>query len=324
MKDKNNKGKSKFVKAGVGTVAITVVASGCFVFALFQTNAVMDIPDATQRYFNSFNNISVSTVIKEAEDDPSGPSGPQGTPNSVMPGTPPPGSKVTLGGDAQIVKDKLSQSAYASKAEALALAYQVCIDNGFDDNAAVGLMACLWNEGSFSVVEHYFSKSGAGGFKLPSGGVTAKDKTDVDYLRAWPSSSSDKTTVNITNSKGKTIPVTKTSCGFGMIQWSFERRITLCDEYLNAFNSCGTTTVDDNVSMLAETSMMSTELKPGSSYHTDVCAKLGSKDPSVENWCEAFCDAYIKPSKYCGGKMAGSGTCAKYRQTATELATVLQ
>ena len=80
-------------------------------------------------------------------------------------------------------------------------------------------MANLVAEGNYGIVEYSFSKSHNFGFYLPSGGVKCKTIADINYVKNWTTSNEGSG-----NSKLK-----KGSCGFGSVQWSFERRVNFAN-----------------------------------------------------------------------------------------------
>lgn len=121
----------------------------------------------------------------------------------------------------QSIYDKFIAAGYDEE-KSLAITYAWCTFSGkYSPEFAIGLMANILSEGSAGAVEQAFSIKHAHGFSLPSGKAFVQDAADVEYLKAWDSKSKTK-------DKG----VQKGSCGFGMAQMSFDRRVRLCDAYL--------------------------------------------------------------------------------------------
>ena len=223
---------------------------------------------------------------------------------------PPSGGGGNLSSDAEIIYNKLVGN-YPEKAKAMAQAYSK-VAPILGTNAAIGLMANIVSEGNYRVVEYAFSSNHAYGFTLPSGGSTIESVADLDYLLAWDSVSRDG------NPK-------KGSCGVGSVQWSFDRRIGICNvakTYMTTDGDCN----DINWG-IAEAEWMATELAPGSSYYNSVSRAMSSLSDNPEDWAEAMCDYYIRPSGCCGSssKMTTTGSaCQTRRQAATTIASILR
>lgn len=230
--------------------------------------------------------------------------------------------------DAEKVKQILLNSQFAPKAESLARAYSA-VKPLYGSNAAIGLMANIWNEGNAGVVEYSFSKYGythAGathGFKLPSGGTSIQSIADLHYLKDqnW-----DTTTKHITgyDNEGKPKYCSPASCGLGSVQWSFDRRIALVNIYLGL---CHTDEDVKNKTILqiGEVQLITNELTQ-KSYGATVSSKANASGGTVQAWAEAFCDYYELPAGWCGkdNRMTGTGSACKTRMgTATEMYNLL-
>lgn len=215
---------------------------------------------------------------------------------------------------AEEVRQKLLNSQYASKADAMALAYDTVHDN-IGTNGAIGIMANIWHEGTFGIVEEHFSVNHAHGFSLPSGGKYIKNKDDLNYLKNWDYTSTDK----------DKYPVQKGSCGVGAVQWSFDRRIQVIDIYIRRLGNAYE--VSDDVKKNSEAEMIGTELTPGTKYYNAVSIPANNAGGSPEAWAEAFADYYERCENCCGKgeKMTQAGSaCRTRRATATELAKLLK
>lgn len=213
------------------------------------------------------------------------------------------GTSITLSADAEQVKQLLEANGYSSKAGVMAYAYDY-INPLLGTNAAIGLMANIANEGTLGLVEESFYSSIKNSMNLTGGKYNrvVTTKSDIEYLKS------------VGNSK---------SLGFGAVQWSFGRRVTLCNIYLNNLGS--STTVTQDIMMKSEAEMICNELSPGTDYYNKVSSKVGSD--TAENWAEAFCDYYEKPGGWCGkGKqMSGTGSsCSTRRNSATSIANLLK
>ena len=203
------------------------------------------------------------------------------------------------------IRNALLTSDWKGKADSLTVAYDVAIGNGYSINAAIGLMANLYHEGNYGVVEYAFSTSHNFGFYLPSGSKNGKAKTiaDIKYVRDWTTVSEKINNLN------------KGSCGFGSIQWSFERRVTFAKVCLEIMKK--DSDVTDTNYAIAEAKFISQELK--NKYYKDVSNAAKKAGGSVEAWAEAFTDYYEKP-KGSDGNMSGVGSaCRTRRATARAL-----
>ena len=197
------------------------------------------------------------------------------------------------------VLEALKKSPWSSKADSLSVAYYVLKNNGYSNECAIGLMANLVAEGNYGIVEYSFSKSHNFGFYLPSGGVKCKTIADINYVKNWTTSNEGSG-----NSKLK-----KGSCGFGSVQWSFERRVNFANICLSIMKE--DSDVHDGNWSIAEATFITQELKGG--YYNSVKNAAINAGGSVEAWAEAFTDKYERPSG-ADLKMTGVGTACKTRR----------
>ena len=200
------------------------------------------------------------------------------------------------------VLEALKNSPWKSKSDSLGVAYNVLKDCGYSNECAIGLMANLVEEGDFGLVEYSFSKSHNFGFHLPSGGIICKTIKDIKYVRDW-------------STKEKTGKLKKGSCGFGSVQWSFERRVSFANVCLSIMKR------DEDVNnanwAMAEATFISQELK--NEYYSKVEKAAKGAGGSVEAWAEAFTDFYERPA-HCDGKMNATGqACIKRRKNARDI-----
>ena len=197
------------------------------------------------------------------------------------------------------VLDALKKSPWSSKADSLSVAYYVLKKNGYSNECAIGLMGNLVAEGNYGIVEYSFSKSHSFGFSLPSGGVKCKTIADINYVKNWTTSNEGSG-----NSKIK-----KGSCGFGSVQWSFDRRVNFAKICLSIMKE--DSDVHDGNWSIAEATFITQELKGG--YYNAVQKAAIGAGGSVEAWAEAFTDKYERPAG-ADLKMTGVGTACKARR----------
>lgn len=218
-----------------------------------------------------------------------------------------PTQSIQLSADAQAVEDLLAtQPEFAAKAHALAAVYDK-VNGVYGTNATIGFMANIAAEGSFGQVEQSFSFASGRrqyGFNMPSEGDHIKTKEDVEYLRyTWPASY---------------------STGFGMVQWSFGRRHNLCDAYLSRLaDKPSSYQIPPEIMEEVEVNFFYTEsLEDMESIEGGVART----SDTPENWAEAVCDYYERPSGCCDSsiKMSGTGSsCDTRRGIATRLKSLL-
>lgn len=229
------------------------------------------------------------------------------------------GTNVSLSVDAEEVKQKLLNSPYAAKAESLALIYSL-VEPRLGANAAIGMMANANHEGSYGVVEHYFSKNHHYGFRLPvSKGDKVTTRQDMEYLRNWTIEDAPAGQKEY-NSKGEEIK--RGSCGLGSVQWSYDRRIALVDIYLSMSGD----TYTDEMLQEGEARVIDLEMTVGEYYYNVVSKAANKHGGTCEAWAEAFMDYYEVGTGMCPLKsrmtQSGSG-CRERRRTATDIANIL-
>lgn len=116
---RNKKNKPEVTKYSIGVVTILLVACVCFIFLIFQTNVLMDIPIDKKGRLYDFERTSVVTIIREADDAEGGP----GAPGGVIPGLPPP------------------QTGHIMPVTEVAKKVYQCLKSlGYDDEACAGIM----------------------------------------------------------------------------------------------------------------------------------------------------------------------------------------
>ena len=251
--------------------------------------------------------IKVGQVIKVPDSnvsnsqpplDPSPASNPPSHPNSNS-------NQIIVHSENTKVLDALKNSSWNSKADSLSVAYNTLRDNGYSIECAIGLMANLVAEGNYGIVEYAFSKSHSFNFFLPSGGVKCKTIADIEYVKNWTTSNADSG-----NSKWK-----KGSCGFGSVQWSYERRVNFANLCLTIMKN--DFDVNDNNWSIAEATFIIQELKNG--YYNSIEKAAIKAGGSVEAWAEAFSDRYEMPSG-ADLKMTATGSaCIKRRKFAKDI-----
>lgn len=210
------------------------------------------------------------------------------------------------GGNEELLPDLSDDQVYQAlknagygKAYALAAAYKAAAPV-YGQNFAIGLMANIQAEGSYGVVEYTFSSSGhyhdTHGFSLPSGSTKVKNATDVQYLinESWDTSTKHS------YGKGECSP---RSCGFGSIQWSFDRRIGLAKKYLSCLS-----VYDDEHMGAVEVAYMMDEFAGG--YHP-VVEHCDGKSP--EDCARVICKEYEIPKNASAAAevRAGNATAIK-------------
>jgi len=212
------------------------------------------------------------------------------------------------------VRDALKNSQYSSKADSLTVAFDVVLDSGYSVNCAIGLMANLANEGNYGIVEYAFSTYHNFGFYLPSGS-TAKVKTiaDIKYVRDWT------TSANAGSKQMSTYVLKKGSCGFGSVQWSWERRVNYANICLDVMKK--DSDVNDTNFAITEAKFIAQELKGG--YYSSVSKAANQYGGSVEAWAEAFTDRYERPAGSDGNMSATGTACKTRRSTARNIYNIL-
>ena len=250
------------------------------------------------------NLIKVGQVIKVPKSSQSSdPNPPSQTPSDPSP------QKPSIGKNEKVLA-ALQRSQWRQKADSLSVAYNALKSNGYSTECAIGLMANLVAEGNYGIVEYSFSKSHSYGFRLPSGGSKCKTIEDIKYVKNWT-----------TSNKGSELSkVKKGSCGFGSVQWFYERRVNFANVCLSIMKK--DSDVYDANWAIAEATFITQELKGG--YYSSVKNAAVNAGGSVEAWAEAFTDKYERPS---GADLNMSGTgsaCRTRRRIARELYNYLR
>ena len=226
-------------------------------------------------------------------------------PDSSGSSTPDPTPQQPSIGKNENVLAALQRSQWSQKADSLAVAYNTIKSSGYSTECAIGLMANLVAEGNYGIVEYSFSLSHSYGFRLPSGGSKCRTIEDIKYVKSWT-----------TSNKGSELSkVKKGSCGFGSVQWSYERRVNFANVCLSIMKK--DSDVHDGNWAIAEATFIAQELKGG--YYSSVKNAAVNAGGSVEAWAEAFTDRYERPS---GADLNMSGTgsaCQTRRRIAREL-----
>ena len=235
--------------------------------------------------------------------DPNSASKPPSNPNSNS-------NQIVVHSDNTKVLDALKNSPWKSKADSLSVAFYTLRDNGYSVECAIGLMANLVAEGNYGIVEYAFSKSHSFDFYLPSGGVKCKTIADIEYVKNWTTSNVDSG-----NSKWK-----KGSCGFGSVQWSFERRVNFAKLCLTIMKK--DSDVNDNNWSIAEATFIIQELKNG--YYKKIEKAAIEAGGSVEAWAEAFTDRYEIPAGADRNMTATGSACIKRRKFAKDIYEYLE
>ena len=250
------------------------------------------------------NLIKVGQVIKVPKSSQSSdPNPPSQTPSDPTPQQPSIGKN-------QNVLAALQRSQWSQKADSLAVAYNTIKSSGYSTECAIGLMANLVAEGNYGIVEYSFSLSHSYGFRLPSGGSKCRTIEDIRYVKSW-------TTSDYGSEFSK---VKKGSCGFGSVQWSYDRRVNFANVCLSIMKK--DSDVHDGNWAIAEATFIAQELKGG--YYSSVKNAAVNAGGSVEAWAEAFTDKYERPS---GADLNMSGTgsaCQTRRRIARELYNYLR
>lgn len=202
------------------------------------------------------------------------------------------------------VRDALKSSQWASKADALAAAFDVVKAQGYSNACAIGLMANLAAEGNYGIVEYAFSSSHNFGFYLPSGGVKCKTIADIKYVKNWTTCS------NCGTRNMGSYTLKQGSCGFGSVQWSYDRRVNFANVCLNIMKK--DSDVNDGNWAIAEATFIAQELKGG--YYNSVSKAANNAGGSVEAWAEAFADKYERPAG-ADLNMSGTGSACRTRRS---------
>lgn len=174
---------------------------------------------------------------------------------------------------------------FKNKASVMSIVYDALMESYGDVNLAVGVMANVYAEGSFGIVEYKYSKNhtppwDATRWSGTSSGIyKIQNKGDIEYLKSLGSNC---------------------SVGVGMIQWSFGRRVNLCNKYLGyladeqslPFEPYANGILTDEFLMYVEVQCMLEELS-STSYSSVVQACLNAS--SVEECADIICRKYEAP-----------------------------
>lgn len=312
--DEKRRDRNPFIRWVMGSVSVILIGSASFAMLMFGNDSVFRV---TQEQKNSAGDIQLPvtysqekiTVPKKDNDTLLGNVGTSGV-DDDKPIAGISSGPINLSTDAQAIKDKLSGTEYADKAEAFASAYDTLktVLGGSNVNVesmAIGLMANLASEGNFGVVEYAFSKNHPYGFYLPSGDSFITTTDDMEYLLAWDST---------TNTGSKPY---KGSCGVGSVQWSYGRRIG----FLNVAKQIMPTDSDINDSnwALAESLFIGQEMEPSGAYFSKLQKYLEETlgtdvtSASPEDWAEAIMKKYEAPGNNdVSGRRAHATTIYNY------------
>lgn len=210
---------------------------------------------------------------------------------------------IELSGDAQKVKTILASSGYSKKADGMAIAYDMCKTIFGTTSAGIGLMGNMANEGSYGLIEYIYVPQGGGNFK----------KVTSPYLGTYmhnPAKTIDE--IQALKNIGTT-----PSCGFGSVQWSFGRRVNLCDNCLKYMKSDSDVTSENYAK--AECDLLKSELAIGGTYYNSIMRAVNGST-SVRVWAEAFTDYYEICAGYCGSgkRMTGVGSACQTRMNSAD------
>lgn len=285
--NKIDKTTSPFGRYMMVCVSVLCICSAAVVMLLFRTNTILNVDDIVNeddilRVQPSATSVSVTKNLLD-----------QQAANSSLSAI----GSGEVGSFDQSVYDKLVDAGYG-KDKSLAMTYAWCTFSGkYGPEFALGVMANIKAEGAPGVVEHAFSKSHAHGFSLPSGGTEVKSTEDVEYLKAWDHTSEVK-------DKG----VKKGSCGFGMAQMSFGRRVRLCDAYLANVTDYS----DKHQLAIAEVAYIDAELAEGGAYDS---VPKKCKGKSAEECAKIVCTEFESPANEQSQAVIRSGYIDKLKRT---------
>ena len=178
-----------------------------------------------------------------------------------------------------------SSDSFKNKASVLAIVYDTLMEKYDNVNFTVGVMANVYAEGSFGIVEYKYSRGHSAPWDSSrwsgssSGNCKIQTKGDIEYLQSLGGGC---------------------SVGVGMIQWSFGRRVNLCNRYLAylsntqelPFEPYSNGTLSDEFLMYVEVQFMLEELD-SASYSNMVQACLDAS--SVEQCADIVCRQYEAP-----------------------------
>lgn len=262
---------------------ILVICCTAFVLLMFRTNILLNVDEIVQNSVihvrPSATSVSVSSQLM---DDNLG----EQTSSAQSP----------TGDFDQSVYDKLIAAKFSeAKSVAMTYAYSTFAPL-YGTETAIGIMANVQAEGTLGAVEDSFARLHAHGFSLPSGKTIVSSQADVEYLKSWDSSSS-----------AIDHGVKKGSCGFGMAQMSWGRRVKLCDFYLQYV-----TDYNDLKSMAyAEIAHMGSELEDGGAYNSVVKHCSGK---SATEAARVVCLEYEVPANRYVAAVIRSGYAARIQQ----------
>lgn len=180
------------------------------------------------------------------------------------------------------VKKKINKSSYKEYSKTFTEVYKAFKSQG--DLATVAMMAIVKNAPyEPGYVEPAFSEDNIFGFELPSGESTIQNLEDIEYLREW-----DSKTVKYGVMDGK--QYMKGSCPIGMLGWTFDRRVNLCNKYFEVMETDEDVTPENL--MKAEILFMRDEFK---SYCSSVM-RAAKKQTTMSNAAKHLMEKYVKPS----------------------------
>lgn len=187
----------------------------------------------------------------------------------------------------------LELSSYKAKAGVLALVYDVIMQKYNNANFAIGLMANVVAEANTGIVEYKYSLNHNEPWDVSnwSGGSScSKIRTieDIEYLLSIPGDSATG----------------RWSVGVGMVQWSYGRRQTLCQKYLDAINDTSLPVsvsvrsgneyiLSDDFLAYVELQMMMDEFEATYRSVAEACCNADS----IEECAKIICLNYEKPSE---------------------------
>lgn len=268
-------------------ILILLILGAAFVLLVFKTNKILDVDNkvAESNYLRTKPVTTNVDVVKQflAVGD--------GEAEPII-GT---GSSSAEGFDQQVC-DKLKAGGY-SEDKAIAMTYAWCaFSEKYGKEFAIGVMANVNAEGTLGAVEQKFSISHAHGFSLPSGKSVVQSAADVEYLKAWDSTSTVR-------DKG----VQKGSCGFGISQMSFDRRVRLCAVYLKTVTDYKS--VDQMAS--AEIKYIDSEIADGGNFDHVPKACVGK---SPEECASIVCEKFEIPNHLAAQKVIRAGYASNIKK----------
>lgn len=199
--------QSPFIRYCITVVSCILICGAGFLFLMFNTNTIFSVnEDSIVKQHSPVRRVNVSTVISTIEENVANNDNSDEVTNNDEPPVNPNTPGVVPDLTDTVVYTKLNDSGYASKAYALSCVYKA-VNEKYGHDAAVGIMANIWNEGNLGLVQYGASVDNWNGDGAPA--------TCTYTAPLHVSSSANVAAVRALGNK------TKNSIGVGICQWTY-------------------------------------------------------------------------------------------------------